>query len=118
MLSAEAKFLKKLFPEKRYIFCIRHPYDVVLSCFKQAFGRNVAMDNFLTFEDSCRAYDFAMNQWFSTFDFESPEVCYLRYDRLGSRFQERGEPRSRFPRRPGNGTTTSSISPSAPTSAR
>jgi hypothetical protein len=82
MLSAEARFLHKLFPEKRYIFIIRHPYDVVLSCFKQTFVRNVAMDNFLTFEDACRAYDFTMGQWFGTFGFESPEVCYVRYDRL------------------------------------
>ena len=37
MLSAEARILRKLFPEKRYVFIIRHPYDVVLSCFKQAF---------------------------------------------------------------------------------
>ncbi len=82
MLSAEARFLRKLFPEKRYVFIIRHPYDVVLSCFKQAFGRNVAMDNFLTFADACRAYEFTMGQWFGTFGFESPEVCYVRYDRL------------------------------------
>ena len=82
MLSAEAKFLKRLFPDKRYIFSIRHPYDVVLSCFKQAFARNVAMDNFITFEDGCRAYDFTMSQWFDEFDFESPEVCYIRYDQL------------------------------------
>ena len=82
MLAAEARFLRKLFPEKRYIFIIRHPYDVVLSCFKQAFARNVAMDNFLTFGDACRAYDFTMGQWFGTFGFELPEVCYVRYDRL------------------------------------
>jgi tetratricopeptide (TPR) repeat protein len=82
MLSAEARFLRKLFPEKRYVFIVRHPFDVVLSCFKQAFARNVAMDNFLTFADACRAYDFTMGQWFGTFGFDSPEVCYVRYDRL------------------------------------
>jgi hypothetical protein len=82
ILSAQAHFLKKIFPEKRYIFSIRHPYDVVLSCFKQAFAPNVAMDNFTTFEDSCRIYDFTMNQWFTAFDLDSPEVRYVRYDRL------------------------------------
>ncbi len=82
IISAEAKFLRKLFSEKRYIFSIRHPYDVVLSCFKQAFGSNIAMDNFTTFEDSCRVYDFAMGEWFSQFSLDSPEVCYVRYDRL------------------------------------
>jgi hypothetical protein len=82
IISAEAKFLRRLFPEMRYIFSIRHPYDVVLSCFKQAFGSNIAMDNFTTFEDSCRVYDFAMGEWFGQFSLDSPEVCYIRYDRL------------------------------------
>ena len=54
----------------------------MLSCFKQAFARNVAMDNFLNFADACRAYDFTMGQWFGTFSFDSPDVCYVRYDRL------------------------------------
>ncbi len=82
IISAEARFLKKLFPDKRYIFSIRHPYDVVLSCFKQAFGSNIATDNFTTFEDSCRVYDFVMGEWFGEFDLESADVCYIRYDRL------------------------------------
>ena len=38
--SADAEFITKLFPEWRYIFSIRHPYDVVLSCFKQRFTPN------------------------------------------------------------------------------
>ena len=80
--SADAKFFGKIFPGKRYIFSIRHPYDVVLSCFKQAFTPNAAMDNFTTFADSCRIYDFVMNEWFGTFSLDSEDVCYIRYDRL------------------------------------
>ena len=38
------------FPEWRYIFSIRHPFDVVLSCFKQRFVPNPAMENFRTIE--------------------------------------------------------------------
>jgi hypothetical protein len=82
ILSADAVLLDKMFPQKKYVFSIRHPYDVVLSCFKQSFGPNAAMDNFTTFEDSCRAYDFTMGQWFSVFSLESERVCYVRYDRL------------------------------------
>lgn len=88
ILSADAVLLDKLFPQKKYIFSIRHPYDVVLSCFKQSFGPNAAMDNFTTFEDSCRAYDFTMGQWFSVFSLESERVCYVRYDRLVENLQE------------------------------
>lgn len=84
ILSGQAAFLEKLFPEKRYIFSIRHPFDVVLSCFKQNFTANTAMNNFTTFEDSCRAYDFVMTQWFKSFSLDSDRVCYVRYDDLVS----------------------------------
>ncbi len=87
ILSGQANFLKLLFPEKRYIFSIRHPYDVVLSCYKQNFSSNVAMDNFTNIEDSCRVYDFVMKKWFSTFDMDSEQVCYVRYDRLVEDFK-------------------------------
>ncbi len=82
MASADAAFLRKIFLDKRYIFSIRHPFDVVLSCLKQPFNRNIAMDNFTTFDDSCACYDMTMTQWFSQFDLRSPEVFYLRYDTL------------------------------------
>ena len=44
--SAWIEVMEKFFPEKRYIFSIRHPFDVVLSCFKQYVGRNIAMEHF------------------------------------------------------------------------
>lgn len=82
ILSGQGIFLKKLFPEKKYIFSIRHPYDVVLSCFKQFFDSNPAMDNLTTFEGACRTYNFVMTHWFSAFGLDSEQVCYVRYDDL------------------------------------
>lgn len=88
MNSAAIKTLEKLLPGKRYIFSIRHPYDVVLSCFKQHFARNVAMDNFRRFPDACRLYDFAMSQWFDVFSLDERErVAYVRYEELINDFQ-------------------------------
>lgn len=80
--SADVPFLVKLFPEWRYIFSIRHPFDVVLSCFKQRFAPNAAMENFRTIEDTVRLYDYAMTRWFQTFDLDDPRVCYVRYEEL------------------------------------
>ena len=88
MLSADAALLEKFFPQKKHIFSIRHPYDAVLSCFKQNFNPNPAMDNFTTFPDSCRLYDFTMDQWFKMFSLDSERVCYIRYDRLVENFQD------------------------------
>lgn len=88
IMSADAVLLEKMFPQRQYIFSIRHPYDVVLSCFRQAFSPNPAMDNFTTVADTCRAYDFTMGQWFKTHSLESERVCYVRYDRLVEDLQQ------------------------------
>ena len=87
MRSAEAKFMAKVFPDKRYIFSIRHPFDVVLSCFKQHFKPNIAMEHFRTFETAVKLYDFTMEQWFSVFGMDDPRVRYLRYDTLVTEFE-------------------------------
>jgi tetratricopeptide (TPR) repeat protein len=86
--SADAVMLEKMFPQKKYILSIRHPYDVVLSCFKQYFQRNWVMDNFTTIEDACHLYDFTMNQWFKKFSLESERVCYVHYHQLVENMQD------------------------------
>jgi len=84
--SAEAVFLKKIFPDKRFIFSIRHPFDVVLSGLRQNFQNNIAMEHFRTFEAAVKLYDFTMEQWFSVHDMQDSDVCYLRYDDLVTDF--------------------------------
>lgn len=85
--SAEAVFMHKLFPDKRYIFSIRHPYDVVLSCIRQRFSPNVAMEHFRSFETAVRLYDFTMTQWFGVFGLDDRRVHYVRYDTLVTEFE-------------------------------
>jgi tetratricopeptide (TPR) repeat protein len=89
MNSAAIKTLENLLPGKKYIFSIRHPYDVVLSCFKQHFVRNAAMESFRKFPDACRLFDFAMTQWFDVFKLnETDRVIFVRYEDLVDDFQE------------------------------
>jgi len=85
--TADTAFVVKLFPEWKYIFSIRHPYDVVLSCFKQRFQPNPAMENFRTIDDSIRLYDFAMTEWFKHHTMDDPSVHYVRYDELVTNFE-------------------------------
>jgi hypothetical protein len=85
--SAEAAFMRKLFPDKRYIFSIRHPRDVVLSCIRQRFSPNVAMEHFRSFETAVKLYDFTMTQWFGVFGLDDPRVHYVRYDTLVTEFE-------------------------------
>ena len=79
--------MSRLFPDKRYIFSIRHPYDVVLSCFRHRFSRNIAMQQFDTFEGAVRLYDFSMSEWFAVHGLDDPRVHYLRYDDLVTSFE-------------------------------
>ena len=55
--------IHRVFPEARLILALRHPCDVVLSCFMQDFALNNAMANFFTLEDSARLYDEVLSLW-------------------------------------------------------
>lgn len=87
--TADAAFISKLFPEWRYIFSIRHPFDVVLSCFKQRFVPNITMENFRSISSAIRLYDFTMTEWFKLHGKQSDAwVTYVRYEDLIERFDD------------------------------
>jgi hypothetical protein len=80
--SAAAKLLWHAFPEKNFLFSIRHPYDVILSNFQQNYSMNIAMASFQSIVSAVDLYDFAMGQWFYWFGFANKQVHYVRYDNL------------------------------------
>ena len=82
-----ARTFRTIFPDKKIIFSIRHPHDVVLSCFKQNFKINRAMAQFQDFENTCLFYDAVMDNWFRHYTMETPNVLYSRYDRLVTDFE-------------------------------
>ncbi|WP_037499104.1 tetratricopeptide repeat-containing sulfotransferase family protein [Sphingomonas jaspsi] len=49
--------IHRLFTDARFILALRHPMDVVLSCFITNFRPNAAMANFLTLERTAQIYD-------------------------------------------------------------
>ena len=49
--------VRRLFPEARIILALRHPCDVVLSCFMANFRLNDGMSNFLSLETAADLYD-------------------------------------------------------------
>jgi len=53
----------RFFPNAKFIFALRNPYDCVLSCFMQQFDLNPAMKNFLSIKDSAHLYDLVMKLW-------------------------------------------------------
>ena len=60
---ADIGLITRLFPDARIILALRHPCDVCLSCFMQAFAPNNAMANFYTLEDTARLYAEVMGLW-------------------------------------------------------
>ncbi len=63
LMTLRASHIHRAFPDARFIFALRHPCDVVLSCFMQSFRVTSAMSSFLTLENSARLYDAAMTHW-------------------------------------------------------
>ncbi|SMF61502.1 tetratricopeptide repeat-containing sulfotransferase family protein [Allosphingosinicella indica] len=58
-----APLIRRIFPDARFIFALRHPCDVVLSCFMQNFELNPAMANFLDLGDAATLYNRVMTFW-------------------------------------------------------
>ncbi|HEX7783525.1 MAG TPA: sulfotransferase [Sphingobium sp.] len=55
--------IQRLFPDARFILALRHPCDVVLSCFITSFRLNNAMSNFLDLDTSAEFYDLCFSYW-------------------------------------------------------
>lgn len=61
--SAFAYFIHRLFPDARFIFALRHPFDVVLSNFFQLYAANEVFVHFDSLEESARIYGRVMDAW-------------------------------------------------------
>lgn len=55
--------LWRILPQARFVFCVRHPCDVVLSNFMQHYTPSDAFAHFWTITDAARLYDAVMSLW-------------------------------------------------------
>ncbi|HWU03544.1 MAG TPA: sulfotransferase, partial [Novosphingobium sp.] len=63
MHLVHAPTIRRLFPDARFVLALRHPCDVLLSCFLTNFRLNDAMANFLDLGDAAALYEAAFGQW-------------------------------------------------------
>lgn len=63
LASARAALIDALFPDAPILFMLRHPCDVVLSCFITRFRLNWGVAAFLSLDDTVAAYDRVMRVW-------------------------------------------------------
>lgn len=76
----KAIYLRKIFPQAKFIFAARHPFDVALSNFMQSFEMNAAMANFLTIEDAVHLYDQILTLWEEAQKVAEFNVHLVRYE--------------------------------------
>jgi len=77
-----APLIHRIFPDARFVFVQRHPCDVVLSCFMQAFKVNQAMASFLDIGNAARFYDKALSYWAQAQQVLPLQVHTLRYESM------------------------------------
>jgi tetratricopeptide (TPR) repeat protein len=80
--------IMRLFPEARIILCLRHPCDVLLSCYMQAFRSPAFMVLCSSLERLARGYVDAFEHWFRHVEVFAPRVLEWRYESVVSRFDE------------------------------
>lgn len=73
--------IRRLFPDAKFVLALRHPCDVILSCFITNFRPNNAMSNFLDLETAAEFYDLTFANWEqarTVFDLPVRTVVYER----------------------------------------
>ena len=77
----------RLFPRAPVVLALRHPCDVVLSCWMQHFSINDAMASFLDLDAAARLYDAVMGLWRTCTEHLDLDVHVLRYESLVENFE-------------------------------
>ncbi len=73
---------QRFFPDAKFILALRHPCDVVFSCFLTNFQINNAMANFLDLGDAAELYDLTFTHWENARRVFDPPVSAVVYERL------------------------------------
>lgn len=78
----------RLFPKAKFIVALRHPCDVVLSCYMQNFRSSILGAASETLERLAAAYVQAMRGWLHHVDVFKPQVLLSRYEDLVADFPQ------------------------------
>jgi Flp pilus assembly protein TadD len=73
-------FIHRLYPNAKYILAIRHPCDVLLSCYMQNFRASILLTASATLERLAHAYVGVMQVWLKHVDVFHPRVLVSRYE--------------------------------------
>ncbi|HET7560922.1 MAG TPA: sulfotransferase [Rhodanobacteraceae bacterium] len=71
--------IHRLFPRAKFILALRHPCDVILSCYQQNFHAAALAAASQSLERLARTYVAAMETWLHHAELMQPDVCVSRY---------------------------------------
>jgi tetratricopeptide (TPR) repeat protein len=74
--------IRRLFPDAKIIVALRHPCDVVLSCFVTNFKPNNAMVNFLSLDTTAELYDLSFGYLEKARELLKPTVHTTLYENI------------------------------------
>lgn len=80
--------IARLFPQAHIILCLRHPCDVLLSCYMQSFRSPAFMVLCSSLERLAHGYVRAFEHWFNHVEVFAPRVLEWRYESVVARFDE------------------------------
>ncbi len=75
-------FIHRLFPNAKYILAIRHPCDVLLSCYMQNFRSSILLSASASLERLAKAYVAIFDSWLHHVEVFKPNVLVSRYEDL------------------------------------
>lgn len=78
----QVPLIHRLFPDARFILALRHPADVLLSCYFSSFRLTPQLANFLRLDTAAEFYDLAFSSWERSRDLMPIEVETVVYEKL------------------------------------
>jgi tetratricopeptide (TPR) repeat protein len=78
----EVPLIAKVFPKARFIFCLRHPMDTVLSGYMQNFRLNAAMAAMTQIKTAAMLYDAMMTIWQNSVERYQLDHITIKYEDL------------------------------------
>ena len=78
----QVPLIHRLFPDARFILALRHPADVVLSCYFSNFRTTPSLMNFLRLDAAAEFYDLAFSSWQRATELLPANVHTIVYEKL------------------------------------
>jgi len=84
---ARLAVIQRAFPGAPMVLLVRHPCDVVLSCFMQNFRIMDGTVGFHRLDNGARIYDQMMRKWLSEVEAFAPRLLMIRYEGLVAEYE-------------------------------